>query len=141
MNLSDLLSKFSNILQEIGANLYVKAFQNKGMAALSIGQYRYLELISKKGDTHVSELARLFNVKKPTVTKVIQKLERSELVFRKRSFSDKRIFHLYLTNKARDIFAYRNKMYKIMADRIENILSQQRIKQLKEILHLLLQKV
>ena len=133
MELSEQIIKLASILQEIGSDLYAKAFQNQGISALTIGQFRYLEIIQKTPGITPSKLAAVFKVKKPTVTQIINELLRKKLVEKKRSSNDKRISNLYATKATIEIIQYRSHMYEIHAQRIQKILSAKELADYKKL--------
>jgi DNA-binding MarR family transcriptional regulator len=141
MQLARQLAVFSRALQEIGADLYVEAFRNAGIAALSIGQYRYLEIIHREPGITATQLAERMRVRKPTVTAVLQALEDRGLVTRTRDASDARVRGIRSTVTARGIFAHRNRMYSRMAARIRGALTPSRLAQLDDLFRELIQKL
>ena len=141
MNLTRQLAVFSRALQEIGADLYVEAFRNAGIAALSIGQYRYLEIIHREPGVTATRLAERMGVRKPTVTAVLQALEDRGLVTRSRDASDGRVRGIRSTDTARAIFAHRDRMYARMAARIRGALSPARLELLDDLFRELIQKL
>lgn len=131
MKLEDQLLTLSRELQELGLDLYVQAFKNEGIAALTIGQFRYLEIIAQNPGITPTKLADHFIVKKPTTAVVIRELEARKLIYREKTEEDGRIYQLCITESAVRIFAHRNRMYKILADRIRRILPEDEVIQLQ----------
>ncbi|MBN2511264.1 MAG: MarR family transcriptional regulator [Spirochaetales bacterium] len=124
------ISAFSRRLQDIGADLYVRAFQNHGMAALSIGQFRYLEVIYRETHVTVTMLAEYFKVTKPTVSRVVNALLQKKLINKIPDENDSRIKYLSVTDTAREIYRYREKMYGLMASEIAKILPENKLSEL-----------
>jgi len=120
--LAKTLEDWSKALQDIGSSLYLKAFADKGIATLSVVQFRYLELVARKPGITPGELARIMAVTKPTVANVLEALVRKGLVAKRRSEDDGRIAFLFLTANAQEIVDYRRSMYARMAKKIGSAL-------------------
>jgi DNA-binding MarR family transcriptional regulator len=120
--LAATLETWSKVLQDIGSSLYLKAFADKGIAALSVVQFRYLELVARKPGITPGELARIMAVTKPTVANVLEALARKGLVEKRRMEDDGRVALLFLTDNAQEILDYRRSMYARMAKKIGSAL-------------------
>ncbi len=120
--LSGQLETFSNYLQAQGRDLLVQAFRSKGISELTILQLNYLELIVKKPGLTPSALAEHYGVSKPTVANIIKKLETTGMIRREKSAEDSRVYHIYATRNALDIFETRRQMFTRLATLIENAL-------------------
>jgi DNA-binding MarR family transcriptional regulator len=123
VRLAEQIEAISVILQDLGSELYARAFRNKGIAALTIGQFRYLEIIARRPGITSTELAELFGVKKPTVAQITAVLAARGLIMKKTSAEDGRKSRLSVTRTTRDIFAFRNGMYRRFAERVGEILT------------------
>ena len=128
MRLAKQIELIGKILQEIGSDLYVRAFRNKGLAALTIGQFRYLEIVAARPGITATELAEVFGVKKPTVTQVTRVLVSRGLVGKMAAPEDGRKNRLFVTNTTRSIMAYRSGLYRVFADRVVRILSERQLR-------------
>jgi DNA-binding MarR family transcriptional regulator len=117
-NLAEVLESWSKVLQDIGSDLYLKAFSHRGIAALSLVRFRYFELIARQPGIRPGELARDMKVSKPTVANVLAGLERQGLVRKEKSDADGRVIHVFLSEGAKEIAEYRRSMYRLMAARI-----------------------
>ena len=141
MKLSDQIAEISAILQETRSDLYVKAFRNKGISALTIGRFRYLEVINKNPGITPGRLSDIFEVKKPTVTQIINELLKKGLIEKSISQSDKRVSKLFPTDTTIDIINYRNSMFKKFSDKIKKVLSEQQLSQYQKLNSLILNKI
>lgn len=70
---------------------------------LTAPQILLLQTIRDKGEVTIGELAKKISLSQATVTSILDRLEKRELVFRERSKEDKRKVHAYLTDKAMDV--------------------------------------
>ncbi|MFL0799786.1 MAG: MarR family transcriptional regulator [Agarilytica sp.] len=69
---------------------------------LTAPQILLLQTIRDKGDASIGELANEISLSQATVTSILDRLEKRELVYRERSKEDKRKVHAYLTDQATD---------------------------------------
>lgn len=70
---------------------------------LTAPQILLLQTIRDKGQMTIGELASDMNLSQATVTTILDRLEKRELVYRERSTTDKRKVHAHLTEKADDV--------------------------------------
>lgn len=124
-DLALVLESWSRVLQDIGSDLYIKAFSNKGIAVLSMVRFRYVELIARQPGVTPGELARTMKVSKPTVANVLSALERQGLARREKSETDGRVSRVFLSKAAQEIVDYRRSMYGLMAVRIRDVLTKE----------------
>lgn len=67
---------------------------------LTAPQVLLLQTIRNKGEVTIGELANEISLSQATVTSILDRLEKRELVYRERSKEDKRKVHAYLTEQA-----------------------------------------
>lgn len=70
---------------------------------LTAPQMLLLQAIQHEGEVTIGELANKISLSQATVTSILDRLEKRDLVRRERSKEDKRKVHAYLTNQATDI--------------------------------------
>ena len=70
---------------------------------LTAPQILLLQAIRDNGDVTIGEVAKKISLSQATVTTILDRLEKRELVKRVRSTKDKRRVHVYLTDKASEI--------------------------------------
>ena len=70
---------------------------------LTAPQILLLQTIRDKGEVTIGELANEISLSQATVTTILDRLEKRELVYRERSKEDKRKVHAYLTDRAGEI--------------------------------------
>lgn len=70
---------------------------------LTAPQLLLLQTIRDKGNVTIGELANHISLSQATVTTILDRLEKRELVNRVRSTTDKRKVHAYLTDKAVEV--------------------------------------
>ncbi len=69
---------------------------------LTTPQILLLQTIRDKGEVTIGEIANKMSLSQATVTSILDRLEKRDLVYRKRSKEDKRKVHAYLTEQAKD---------------------------------------
>jgi len=67
---------------------------------LTAPQILLMQNIRDKGEVTIGQLASGMSLSQATVTTILDRLEKRELVYRKRSSEDKRKVHAYLTEQA-----------------------------------------
>ncbi len=72
-------------------------------SGLTAPQILLLQGIRSKGEVTIGELANEVSLSQATVTSILDRLEKRELVYRERSKEDKRKVHAYLTEKGSDV--------------------------------------
>lgn len=60
-------------------------------------QFKYLKAIHEKGRVTSTELADMFQISKPSINELINKLHESNIVQKQRSEEDKRVTYISLT--------------------------------------------
>ena len=101
---------------------------------LSMPQFEVLWLIETTGTKSMERLAEYLGVKPPSMTAMIDKMERSGLVKRQKDARDRRIVHIALTGKTRKQLALMRRQKEAVLNRIVDALSRQDRDALKRIL-------
>lgn len=70
---------------------------------LTAPQILLMQTIRDKGQVTIGELANKVSLSQATVTSILDRLEKREMVYRERSKEDKRKVHAYLTDQATDV--------------------------------------
>lgn len=70
---------------------------------LTAPQILLLQNIRDKGQDTIGDLASQISLSQATVTTILDRLEKRELVYRERSMEDKRKVHAYLTEKGTEV--------------------------------------
>lgn len=71
--------------------------------SLTSPQILVLQAIRDEGEVTIGEIAKKVSLSQATVTSILDRLEKRELVYRERSKEDKRKVHAYLTDEAIEI--------------------------------------
>lgn len=73
---------------------------------LQRGQFIFLTRICESPGINLIELSNILKVDKATTTKAIQKLMEENYVLRERNSADKRMWHLFPSTSAQEIYPY-----------------------------------
>lgn len=95
------------------------------LSQLTLTQIHYLQKINSCKTITGSELAREFNVSKPTVSNIIHRLMAKGLINNKASSADKRIRYLSLTKEGALVVAAGRRGYQEYAQKVMNSLTEE----------------
>ena len=73
---------------------------------LNISEFGVLEMLYHKGDQPVQKVAEKILVTSGTITYVINKLEKKQLVIRRKCNKDKRVYYVSLTEKGEEYISH-----------------------------------
>lgn len=95
----EAVKKFNSLGHE--CNLEIS--DRLGMSKLQLNQLHYLKIIDRTVDMTFGKFAETLKVTKPSVTEIVNKLIKLDVVEKKRCTRDKRIYYIRLTEKGRNI--------------------------------------
>lgn len=101
-----LLNQIEEVLIALRRVIRATDLHSKYLAkttSLTSPQILLLQSLRDKGQITIGELANEMSLSQATVTTIVDRLEKRELVYRMRSESDKRKVHVHLTDKALEI--------------------------------------
>ncbi len=101
---------------------------------LTITQLHYLHTIKDHPDITASELASFFQVQKPTVTNILNRLIKQGYIERLQSAEDRRSFHLSLSPEGTQLLTLENQGYAAFAQNAVDRLSLAEQQQLTSLL-------
>ncbi len=93
----------------------------------TLRQLYYIELINKHENISVSELAKMLDVKKSTISIAINQLIKRNIVTKNQSIIDKRFYFLQLTPQGKDIMKIHMKVHNDAIKQILKILNQKEV--------------
>ncbi len=97
----DLLDHIEEVLVSLRRVIRATDLHSKHLAkttGLTAPQILLLQTVRDKGEVTIGELASDMSLSQATVTTILDRLEKRELVYRERSKEDKRKVHAYLTD-------------------------------------------
>lgn len=100
--MSDINLKLVIAMARTYDDLFFKIEKNVQEFGLNISEFGVLEMLYHKGDQPVQKVAEKILVTSGTITYVINKLEKKELVIRRKCEKDKRVFYVSLTEKGEE---------------------------------------
>lgn len=127
MNLEVSLLEMEEYIHKKYKNHIEKIMTKQEFSRFSINHMYYLEYIYTLNNPTFSQLAQALNVSKPSVTAMIKKLTDKGYVKKMNSEQDKREFHIYLTDRGKEILNVELEVYKNFTDRISRYLSEDEI--------------
>jgi DNA-binding MarR family transcriptional regulator len=101
----------------------------------TLRQLYYIELINKNRGISISDLSRILDVKKSTVSVAINQLIDLEIVKKSQSETDKRFYYLELTPKGGDIIQKHMQVHKNTIKKILEILNPEEVDDFIEIVN------
>lgn len=96
-------------------------------------QFKYLKVINNNEKVTLTFLANEFNTSKPTVNELLNKLEKSGIINKERSESDKRISYIKLTDIGKTLATTNYLESKQFLHNLEQKLTQREMKKLTKI--------
>lgn len=113
----------------------VKALKTK----LSVLEVHTIECVGRRPGLKMRELSEMLEISTPSVTGVIDKLEKKGFAKRKTTPADRRVFLVDLTPKGRQLFQKHSEQHKRMAEQVIGCVPQKDLpmflKALKNIVH------
>ncbi|MDB1933846.1 MULTISPECIES: MarR family winged helix-turn-helix transcriptional regulator [Clostridium] len=103
--MSDINLKLVIAMARTYNDMFFEIEKNVQEFGLNISEFGVLEMLYHKGDQPVQKVAEKILVTSGTITYVINKLEKKELVVRRKCEKDKRIFYVSLTEKGREFIS------------------------------------
>ena len=104
--MSDINLKIVIAMARTYDDLFFQIEKNLQEYKLNISEFGVLEMLYHKGDQPVQKIADKILVTSGTITYVINKLEKKDLVIRRKCNKDKRIYYVSLTEKGKDYIAH-----------------------------------
>jgi len=102
MNTNDLCDEVLTSLRRIVRAIDLQSRQLVRSHGLTGPQTYILKTMMQMGETTIGQLAERVSLSKPTVTDIMNRLEKHKLVRRVRSITDKRCVYVTVTDLARD---------------------------------------
>ena len=78
----------------------ISAFQSEN--GLPMSHFQVLSLLDERGSMSVSEISDYFNIAKPNITPLVDRLVGAGLVERVRSTTDRRVVHIVILDEGRE---------------------------------------
>ncbi len=105
-NEDEFLNRIDDVLVALRRVIRATDLHSKHLSkttGLTSPQILLLHTVRDKGNVTIGEIAQDMSLSQATVTTIIDRLEKRELIFRERSKADKRKVHAHLTEKGHEI--------------------------------------
>ena len=119
--------KYINVLSEFmrqSVRNYKESADSKDLFNLTITQLHYLHAIEELEAPTFKQIVEKFKVQKSTVTDIVNRLIARNLVYKKQSDEDLRIFNLYLTEKGKELLKMESQGYFYFANKMTKCLDE-----------------
>ena len=123
------------IISRALAEMETRAVEESDFADLSMKQIYYLETIAQMDSPTFTDLAETLDVTKPSITAIVNVLQRKGYVKRQQSQTDRRSYHIVLTEEGQRIGNLHQHLHEKMAAVFTNHLNQNELQTLNRILH------
>ncbi|KQC11875.1 MAG: hypothetical protein APR63_03660 [Desulfuromonas sp. SDB] len=105
------------------------------LADISVKKIHYITLVKEMEFPTITQLAKTLKVTKPTVTNTVSKLIHQGFINKKQDRKDRRIFHLFLTEKGESIYTKKKQASRYFAEKVFSCLDDQELKVIIDILN------
>ncbi|MDD1775189.1 MAG: MarR family transcriptional regulator [Methanobacterium sp.] len=122
LELVESMDKLSELIRK-----FQKQLLTGDLKEYTLRQLYYIELIDKKKGISISELSKILDVNKSTVSVAINQLIDLNIVIKKQSENDKRFYYLELTPKGEDIIIKHMQVHKDTIKKILDILNPEEV--------------
>lgn len=128
----------SSRIRELGNNFIISKLKENGYGELSPSHGDILVVLYKKNKLTMKEIADKIHRTKATLTVLVDKLEKLELIKREKSSEDSRITYITLTTKGEELKPVFNKISNELNSMLYQNLSREEAKQLDYLLEKML---
>lgn len=134
MEISDELYETYSELIKIKGECSCKLIDELNMSELTLRQIEYIKKFDRCDCITTSELAKILELSKPSVTEMIKKFIKLECIYKQKCNEDGRVYYLHLTEKGRCIARFEELTVRKLVDRILDSLEDDEIKTLISLL-------
>ncbi|SMC22295.1 DNA-binding transcriptional regulator, MarR family [Clostridium acidisoli DSM 12555] len=134
MEISDELYETYSELIKIKGECSCKLIDELNMSELTLRQIEYIKKFDRCDYVTTSELAKILELSKPSVTEMIKKFIKLECIYKQKCNEDGRVYYLHLTEKGRCIARFEELTVRKLVDRILDSLEEDEIKTLISLL-------
>ncbi len=98
--------RMMEIIEMVGYSLVsakAKKLKKIGASEINLTQFQYISVINQNEALTFTGLAQALNLSKPAVTSIINKLIEQGYAYKCQSASDRRVFHIHLTEAGKQV--------------------------------------
>jgi DNA-binding MarR family transcriptional regulator len=124
------------LIHRIEVNMKIEALQafRANKCIVTPEQWGLLYLLSRKGEQYQRQISKATLKDRPNISRMIDILEKKELVKRKPDEENRRIFKVFLTDKGKEIAVKYMPLLKNIADNACQVLTGEEVEALQNIL-------
>lgn len=134
MDRNEKLSREIGKLMKLKGSCYMSVVDDFDISELSLRQLDYLKKFNCSEGMTTSHLADVLDLSKPTVTEMVKKFVKMGLVYKQSCAMDGRVYYVKLTDNGQDIVNMEKRIWKYMAKKMHDQLSNDDIDALIKIL-------
>jgi len=97
----------------------------------NIADYYYLTTIYFMNNPNIGEVSKSLELTKPAISALIKRLESNNLIIKRQSLEDKRVFYLELTDKGKEIVEGDNMLYRRFTDMIQSLITDEQMQEVE----------
>lgn len=122
-----------SMLFSLKSSCHFQLIDKLGLEELSLKQIKYIKMLNKEEGSTISEIAEKLSLSKPSVTEMIKKFQKMDLVYKEGCVHDKRIQYIKLTDKGLNIANIEKLTVDFLATQLEERLSEEDIGKIVEV--------
>lgn len=107
----------------------------------NIADYYYLTAIYFMDNPNIGEVSKTLELTKPAISALIKRLGFSNLIIKRQSLEDKRVFYLELTDKGKEIVEGDNMLYRRFTDMIGSLITDEQMKEVECLMQEIVNKI
>jgi DNA-binding MarR family transcriptional regulator len=130
LELVESIDKLSELVEKFKTQLL-----SGDLKEYTLRQLYYIELVNKHEDISVSEIAKMLDVKKSTVSVAVNQLIEQRIVTKIQSSADKRFYFLQLTPKGKKIMEMHMQVHRDAIKEILKVLNPEEVDSFIEIVN------
>ncbi len=117
---------------------FIREYEKAGLTAR---QLEYIGIIAKLGNPNLSAIAEAFQLSKPSVTAIVEKLTAGGYVRKVRSDEDRRAFHVHLSSRGQSLVNMHTATHHRIADIFRDNLDQDDLDRLVSLLNKVVSRI
>ncbi len=121
-------------LMKLKGSCYFTVVDDLGISELSLRQLDYLKKFNGNDGVTTSHLAEILDLSKPTVTEMVKKFVKMDLVYKQSCATDGRVYYVKLTEKGQNIVNLEMMTWTYMAKKLRSQLDDKDLETLVQIL-------
>jgi len=123
MDRNEKLSRGLGRLMKLKGSCYMSVMDDFDLSEMSLRQLDYLKKFNCSQGMTTSHLAEVLDLSKPTVTEMVKKFMKMDLVYKQGCPADGRVYYVKLTEKGQAIADLEMKTWAYMASKLSSKLN------------------